>query len=290
MNPHFESKMQPVPGGPEPDIDGDIISEDWEQAENGVEEPPDDDQLTESPRQPFHPWLRGIIALLVLLGFLFLSFSDGLRLLTSPSLDFLAQSRELIQDPYVRELQKPVVFIRSYGLGFDQGIRQGTGFNIHENGLVVTNRHLVEGASFLSVHFRDHGVFYATEWFMHPYADLAVIQLEGENLPTASLLTGGLPRVGSQVLVIGNPLGFVRTVTQGTIQSYGRIVGYNDGVVPVMVVDATVHSGSSGSPVFDRQGRVVGIIFAQIPAQASEPIRGLAVPVSTLLQLLVERG
>lgn len=290
MNLRFQPHMQPIPGGPEPDIDGDIMSDDWEQAESGVDELPDDGSLTEPAREPFYRWLRSITALLVLLGFLFLSFNDGLWLLTSPSLDFLAQSRELIQDPYVRELQQPVVLIRSFGRGFEQGIRQGTGFNIHENGLVVTNRHLVDGASFLSIHFRDHGVFYATQWFVHPYADLAIIQLDGEHLPTASLQRGGLPRIGSPVLVIGNPLGFARTVTQGTILSYGRMLGYNGGLVPVMVVDATVHAGSSGSPVFDREGRVVGIIFAQIPAEGSDPIRGLAVPVSALLQLLAERG
>lgn len=57
-----------------------------------------------------------------------------------------------------------------------------------------------------------------------------------------------------------------------------------------MVVGATVHSGSSGSPVFDREGRVVGMIFAQLPARGSEPVRGLAIPISTLMQLPLERG
>lgn len=290
MNPHFDPKMQSVPGGPEPDIDGDIMNEDWEQADDGIDDMPDEGLPTVPPRQPFGTWLRSIIAILVLLGFLVLSFNDSLRLFMSPPLDFLAQSRELTQDPFVRELQKSVVLIRSHGVGFDQGIRQGSGFNIREHGLVVTNRHVVDGAWMVAVHFRDHGVFYATEWFVHPHADLAVIQLEAENLPTAVLRQGGLPRAGSQVLVIGNPLGFAQTVTQGTIEAYGRIVGYNNGIVPVMVVDATVHAGSSGSPVFDSRGQVVGIIFAQLPAQPSERIRGLAIPVNTLLQLLAERG
>ena len=48
---------------------------------------------------------------------------------------------------------------------------------------MVTNRHVVDGAWMVAVHFRDHGVFYATEWFVHPHADLAVIQLEAENFP-----------------------------------------------------------------------------------------------------------
>lgn len=164
---------------------------------------------TETPLHPFRTWLRRIMAVLVLLGFLLLSFSDGLRILTSPPLDFLAVSRELIQDPFVRELQKPVVQVRSSGFGFDQVTRQGTGFNIDEHGLVVTNRHLVEGARMISVHFRDHGVFYATEWIEHPHSDLAVIRLNGNGLPTASIRLDGLPPVGSDVLVIGNPLGFV---------------------------------------------------------------------------------
>lgn len=289
MNPRFEQKFHPIPGGPEPGVDGDLMDKNWDQPEDSPADVAGKASPTEAPR-PFQTWLHRAVAVFILLGFLFLSFGDGLRLLTSPSLDFLATSRELLQNPQVRELQKPVVQIRSYGTGFDQGTRQGTGFNINENGLVVTNRHVIDGAEIVSVQFRDHRVFHTTEWIEHPDADLALLWLDGDNLPIAPLRQGSSPPAGSEVLVVGNPLGFAQTVTKGTIQSYGHIVGAHRALIPTIVIAATVHSGSSGSPVFDAQGRVVGIIFGQLPAQGETPIRGLAIPVNVLLQMLLERG
>lgn len=207
----------------------------------------------------------------------------SLRIVTTPPpLAFLQTSRELASDPLIRQLIPAVVDIEATAEGTQPW--RGTGFNIDPSGVIVTNRHVVDEAESVWIHFRDHGTFEADKWTLHPEEDLAVIQLAGpENLPFVEPAWGqSRPRRGTHVYVIGNPLGYTFTTTSGTIRGYGTATDAAGQPMFVMEIEAPIYVGSSGSPVFDTQGRVVGVVFAQLATDRG----GLAVPIAALTTLL----
>lgn len=202
------------------------------------------------------------------------------RVLALPPLDFLAEALRLDGDEDVRQWQQAVVVVTARD-GTPNGTRTGTGFNIRPSGLVVTNRHVVAGARWVEVRFRDGGTHLARDVRVDPAADLALLILDAEGLPTVSLAGPALPPAGTTVTVVGNPLGYPRVAMRGTIKGY---VG--TGPEPVMVVDAPIHRGHSGSPVFDGAGLVVGVVFAAASADDGGEHSGYAVPAAALHRLL----
>lgn len=268
--------------GPDPATDGDIMDEAWQPHNNpSFEDVEFDDLPTQTENARGRSWLVGVVASLLVLGLLSLGLGHTFHLLTLPSLDFLKESRELGRDPFIQELRRAVVQLEVSGGGFNTNSRRGTGFNIAERGIIVTNRHVVEGASVIAATFREHGTYYATDWAVHPDADLAIVYLAGAELPTLSPVPRELPGIGDSVIVIGNPLGFTNTVMSGTIRSYARIPLYADRTpIPVMEIAAPIHEGSSGSPVFNQEGDVIGVIFARLPGTERTAGRGLAIPIT----------
>ena len=222
-----------------------------------------------------------LAALFVVL--VFLVFSMGSLLQVWPALDILSESRELSEDPVVQELRKSVVNIRVLTQGSGgalSGTRGGTGFNINPDGLIITNRHVLEDARMVFVLFPGHGIFQVTGWAEHASVDLAAVTIDGNDLPTAQLSTGSLSDAGDEVLIIGNPLGFSRVAARGQVEGYRH---YSPGAEErAMVVSAPIHPGSSGSPVFNSGGKVVGVVFASIMEGDGEGGRGLCVPLDRL--------
>ncbi len=237
----------------------------------------------DEPLQSRRFFLVRLAALLVVLIFVIFSLGTLLRFFPWPALDFLSESRELSGDPAVQELREAVVNIRVVAAGTGGSLRQtrgGTGFNISSEGLIITNRHVLEEARMIFVLFPGHGIYQVKNWVEYPGADLAAAYIEGEDLPVVQLSDQGLPPPGEEVLVIGNPLGFSRIAALGSIEGYRRFNGeMSQGV---MEISAPIHPGSSGSPVFDKDGEVVGVVFATYLVEEGEEGRGLCVPLDAL--------
>jgi serine protease Do len=134
----------------------------------------------------------------------------------------------------------------------------GSGFVVAPDGVILTNRHVVAGAEKITVRFVDKRELPARVVGVDPLTDVAVLKVEARDLPTATLGNSARLEVGQWVLAIGAPLGLERTATQGIISALGRALP-NDSYVPFIQTDVPINPGNSGGPLFDLEGRVVGI-------------------------------
>ncbi|HWJ85617.1 MAG TPA: serine protease [Cellulomonas sp.] len=158
------------------------------------------------------------------------------------------------------------------------GIATGSGFAIDEHTL-VTARHVVDDATSVQVSTYDgHDVLTTTATIARD-ADLAVVTTV-DALPVGATLAGSDPAVGDPVTVVGYPLGKALDVTTGHVTA-GRDDPLRENAAPVLVTDAPVEAGSSGSPVLDDDGHVAGVVYAK-----GQDDTTYFVPVSTLRSML----
>ena len=171
-----------------------------------------------------------------------------------------------------------------YGEESERERGNGSGSVIDNQGHILTNSHVVEGASTLSVSFGGNKVYPAKVIGRDPDTDLAVIKIEPprEGLTVISLGDSDRLNVGQKVLAIGNPFGLDRTLTTGVISGLQRpIRGTNDRPIEGAIqTDASINPGNSGGPLLDKYGRMIGI-NAQIYSRtgASSGV-GFAIPVN----------
>ena len=171
-----------------------------------------------------------------------------------------------------------------YGEESERESGNGSGSVIDNQGHILTNSHVVEGASTLSVSFGGNKVYPAKVIGRDPDTDLAVIKIEPprEGLTVISLGDSDRLNVGQKVLAIGNPFGLDRTLTTGVISGLQRpIRGTNDRPIEGAIqTDASINPGNSGGPLLDKYGRMIGI-NAQIYSRtgASSGV-GFAIPVN----------
>ena len=171
--------------------------------------------------------------------------------------------------------QRMTVRVRNVGCGF---LATGSGFMIDEHTL-VTNRHVIEDSSHLEVTTYDGHAVDATAARSTTAADIAIIRVE-ESLPVAAVLADHDPQTGDAITVIGYPGGGRLTTTSGIV--LGNVQDpLNGSVGSVLGTTARVEPGSSGSPVLDADGEVVGVIYAKNDVDQS-----FMIPVSTLRELL----
>lgn len=169
------------------------------------------------------------------------------------------------------------------------GMRTGSGFLVHAGGLAVTSRHVVADASAIEVLTPSRGRFAAVVVGEDPAADLALLRLVAApaDLPVLELGASEDLRAGDWIVAVGNPYGFAQTVTAGIVSYVGRHLLQSDfGVTSdFLQFSAPVNPGSSGCPVFDTAGHVVGVT-----TQAAEAAQGIsfAVPSRTLKWALDE--
>lgn len=167
----------------------------------------------------------------------------------------------------------------------------GTGFLVSPDGLLVTNHHVISEAKSMIAKAENGGLFPVVHVLGTDLAnDLALVQIEGKNLPFLSLAPEGSAEAGTRIAVIGSPLGLEGTLTEGIVSARRRLLKEKR---DVLQISAPISQGSSGSPVLDSQGRVVGIASFLLQdgqslnfASPSEKLRALLIkaghPISTL--------
>src|SRR5450830_1279492 len=135
---------------------------------------------------------------------------------------------------------------------------QGSGFIISSDGLILTNAHVVREAKEVMVKLSDRREFKAKMLGADNATDIAVLRVDAKNLPVVRMGDAQQLQVGDPVLAVGSPFGFEQTATQGIVSAKGRSLP-GDSAVPFIQTDAAVNPGSSGGPLFDASGAVVGI-------------------------------
>lgn len=135
---------------------------------------------------------------------------------------------------------------------------EGSGFIISSNGLILTNAHVVKGATKVTVKLTDRREYTAKVLGMDPKTDIAVVKIDAHDLPTVTFGDSTALRPGDWVLAIGSPFGFENSVTAGIVSAKGRSLP-DDSAVPFIQTDVAVNPGNSGGPLFNLQGQVVGI-------------------------------
>jgi S1-C subfamily serine protease len=172
-----------------------------------------------------------------------------------------------------------------YGEESDQESGNGSGSVIDNQGHIVTNYHVVEGASKLTVSFGGDKVYPAKFVGGDPDTDLAVIKITppAEGLTVVSLGDSDQLSVGQKVLAIGNPFGLDRTLTTGVISGLQRPIRARNGrpIDAAIQTDASINPGNSGGPLLDKFGKMIGINSQILSRSGGSVGVGFAIPVNT---------
>lgn len=171
--------------------------------------------------------------------------------------------------PQLREGDPLFEFFRRFGPPREsQGVPAsglGSGFIISEDGYILTNAHVVEGARQVSVKLTNKREFNAKVIGADPYTDVALLKIDAKDLPTVKIGDANNIEPGEWVAAIGSPFGFENSVTVGVVSAKGRFLP-NESYVPFIQTDVAVNPGNSGGPLFSTRGEVIGI-NAQIYSQ-----------------------
>ena len=169
----------------------------------------------------------------------------------------------------------------------------GSGFIITEDGYVVTNYHVVEGAKTIEVVLYDNSAYPAALVGCDSSNDVAVLKMEGEGFQPAKLGSSDDLIVGDQVVAIGNPLGeLTSTLTVGYVSAKGRDVSTDTTVINMIQTDCAINSGNSGGPLFNMKGEVVGITTAKYSGMSSSGASiegiGFAIPMDDAAGIIAD--
>lgn len=161
---------------------------------------------------------------------------------------------------------------------------QGSGFIIDPNGIILTNNHVVDGADEVTVHLTDKREFKAKVLGTDPKTDIAVIKIEGKDLPVVKLGKSENVKVGEWVAAIGAPFGLDNTVTAGIVYAKSRNLP-DEQFVPFIQTDVAVNPGNSGGPLFNMKGEVIGINSQIFSTSGGFMGLSFAIPIDLAVQI-----
>src|SRR5256714_6767431 len=271
----------------------------------GTPRPPLSERLRQAVQHPFVAALLGglvvLIAVLILAAAGVIGGSDKTTIVQSPiSQSSVADSKSgagfSVHDIYVKDAPG-VAFVRAEVVQRTQspfnlfpqsqrGTSTGSGFVIDESGDILTNAHVVEGATKVSVDLGDK-TYDAKIVGRDPSSDVALLKVGADKkaLHPLSLGNSSELQVGDPVVAIGNPFGLDRTVTTGIVSALQRKIQAPNGfsIEHVIQTDAAINPGNSGGPLIDSRGRVVGVNSQIATAGGSNGNIGIgfAVPINT---------
>ena len=205
----------------------------------------------------------------------FANVADSLDQSSNPDQSMPEQFREFFeQSPQFRQGRPPE------GRQRPDGMAQGSGFIISADGYAVTNNHVVQNASEVSIKMRDGVEHTAQVLGTDPKTDLALLKIKADKPFSFVQFSKTAPRVGDWVMAVGNPFGLGGSVTTGIISAQSRDIGsgpYDD----FLQIDASINRGNSGGPAFNLEGEVIGINTAIFSPTGGSVGIGFAIPAST---------
>lgn len=215
------------------------------------------------------PFAR-LLVWMIALALVFNTFAILLNIFSIPAVEFIQVSTRLSAQEDIKQYKKAVVEVST-------GDSKGTGFAISSDGLILTNHHVIDHALQLTVVFPDDGIYEAEVIASYPDIDTALIKVEGDDLPHLDVADTYQYDADEHVYFIGNPLYFTGIANEGTVIDWVRLDDWDE---PVMMMQAPVYKGNSGSPVISESGEVVGIVFATLDTEEHGKV-GLFVPIDT---------
>lgn len=163
----------------------------------------------------------------------------------------------------------------------------GSGVLISSDGYIVTNNHVVNGADELTVTLEDNREFNARIIGTDPTTDLALIKIDGKNLPSLPIGDSDKIRVGEWVIAVGNPFGLNNTVTAGIVSAKARSLGQN-GVESFIQTDAAINRGNSGGALVNTKGELIGINAMLYSETGSYAGYGFAIPTTIMNKVVAD--
>jgi len=210
----------------------------------------------------------------------------------TPELPSIADVVALVK-PSVVAINTEVTAQDIFGQSYKEA-HAGSGWIIDEDGLIVTNNHVVEGAQSVTVTLVDGRTFPAetirTDWL----SDLAIVKVSAHNLPAARVGDSDILRVGDWVVAIGNSLGMGISATKGIVSAKGVSISVSEGQTldDLLQTDAAINPGNSGGPLVNMAGEVIGITSVKV---AQVGVEGMGYAISSnmakpIIQQLVQKG
>jgi serine protease Do len=180
----------------------------------------------------------------------------------------------------ISKVKKSIVLVKTYD-AFDKALATGTGFAFKKKGIIVTNRHVVAGSSRVEVKINDTSIPVNGILGVDAKSDIVLLSISNTKKINKLLRAGTAKlRVGEEVFVVGNPLGFESTVSTGIISAIRTFEPFGK----VIQITSPISPGSSGSPVFNRKGEVVGI--ATFVAKSGQNLN-FSIPIANVNKIVI---
>lgn len=165
----------------------------------------------------------------------------------------------------------------------------GSGVIISSDGYIVTNNHVIDKADVISVKLNDGREFKGRIIGTDPSTDLALVKIEGEDLPTIPVGDSDQLKIGEWVLAVGNPFNMASTVTAGIVSAKARSLGvYNNGVESFIQTDAAINQGNSGGALVNARGELIGINSVLYSPTGAYSGYGFAIPTSIMTKVIAD--